>query len=106
MKPRSKKTTHSTQQLNDQICQLLQNTPYAVKYLSIDDKHFGNVYLELSDSIRDFRFIQDRGDVYVEKKIAGVTQWSDHLFFSHNASDESYYGLLLKAVTQIAKNGQ
>lgn len=91
----------SAEQLKCQIYELVADSPYAVKLLEVNDRYFGNVHLVLQNETSDVRFIQDRGDVYVERKAIDAVQWNECLFFSHNESDGQFYGLLLKAISTI-----
>ena len=93
--------TPLSEQLREQLAAMLAQSVYEIKSLVIDDKHFGNVVLEIGNENREVRLIQDRGDIYVEKRAVGTLQWSDCFFLSHNDADDRYYGLLLKAVEQV-----
>ena len=90
-----------SEQLREQLTAMLDQSAYEIKSLVIDDKHFGNVVLEIGNENHEVRLIQDRGDVYVEKRAVGMVQWSECFFLSHNDADDQYYGLLLKAVEQV-----
>lgn len=101
MRIRKNNKSQLTEQLKEQIFELLKHSSYKIVTLKIDDSCFGNVYLELSNATSFLRFIQDRGDVYVERRAANKIQWNDCLFLSHNESEGQYYGLLLKAITLV-----
>lgn len=93
--------TPLSEQLREQLAAMLAQSAYEIKSLVIDDKHFGNVVLEIGNENREVRLIQDRGDVYAEKRAVGTLQWSNCLFLSHSDADDWYYGRLLEAVKQI-----
>lgn len=89
----------SSEQLKGKVYEVVADSPYEVKLLEVNDGCFGNVHLVLQNETSDVRFIQDRGDVYVERKAIDAVQWNECLFFSHNESDGQFYGLLLKAIS-------
>lgn len=90
-----------SEQLREQLEAVLGQSAYEIRSLTIDDMRFGNVVLEIGNENHEVRFIQDRGDVYVEKRAVGMVQWSDYIFLSHDDTDDGYYGRLFEAVERV-----
>ena len=74
MKRQKIERNSSEECLKEQICDMIKRSPFSVSSLKVDDRCFGNVRLELSNSALSFRFIQDRGDIYVEKSASQTAQ--------------------------------
>lgn len=90
----------SSENLRAQILELIARSHYELEHLTIDNKNFGDVCLEVSGLSKVLRFTQDRGDVFVESKSVKASQWNDCLFLSHSESGGGFYDLLLKVISQ------
>lgn len=101
MKIKKRDQNRLDEQLKLQVSELLERSSYELIYLEVNDRCFGNVYLELGTSTSSVRIIQDRGDVFVERKAVNASQWNDCFFLRHSDSDGEYYELLLKALKMI-----
>lgn len=93
-----------TDDLLQKVCSMVEQSPYHIISFDIDEKHFGNVFLELQSCSQQVRFIHDRGDVYVEKKAANNIQWTDFLFVPHKDSSVGYYDSFLDSLALVLKN--
>lgn len=85
------------------IYNMIEQSPYHIISFHIDEKRFGNVFLELQNHSQQIRFIQDRGDVYVEKKGVNNVQWDEFLFVPHKDSPSGYYDSFLDSLTLVLK---
>lgn len=92
-----------TDDLRQKVYSMVEQSPYHIISFHIDEKHFGNVFLELQNHSQQIRFIQDRGDIYVEKKTINNIQWADFLFVPHKDSPVGYYDSFLGSLDLVLK---
>ena len=68
-------TSNEHAMLKNQILEIMKNSSFEFVSLLIDNKHFGNVIIIISNNSGFVRFIEDRGDIYIEKKLHTDTTW-------------------------------
>lgn len=64
-------------ELRTEIINIIKNTQYDIIEFFIDDKSFGNIVLVIDDGRNQVRFIQDRGDIYVERRVKDQQIWNE-----------------------------
>lgn len=64
-------------ELRTEIINIIKNTQYDIIEFFIDDKSFGNIVLVIDDGRNQVRFIQDRGDIYVERRAKDQQIWNE-----------------------------
>ena len=61
--------------LKNEILEIIGNTEFKFDSLLIDNNRFGNIIITISTPCSSVRFIDDRGDIYTEKKLSGTVDW-------------------------------
>ena len=92
------------QSLKAKIEILIKNTEYSLECLMIDFDTFGNVIVVLSCEEQLTRFIQDRGDIYADKKHRDSDRWlPQRLALSHLDASRSGYESLLTSIRKTLR---
>lgn len=92
------------EELTTQITAIVHNTNYQLKLLQVHPESFGNAVVEVENNEMTVRFVQDRGDIYRDKKSKDTERWIDEqLVFSHNEPSNGIYESLLKAIDSFVK---
>jgi hypothetical protein len=82
-----------------EIINIIKNTQYDIIEFFIDDKSFGNIVLVIDDGRNQVRFIQDRGDIYAERRA------KDHQIWNKLSSPQIPYDIgFLQAIKLFVNN--
>lgn len=86
-------------QLQEQIELMGAKRRYTLTRFEVHNESFGNVIVELKNREYTLRFIQDRGDIYFDKKLNGCAVWIEQeLMFPHAETSGDSYDTLIKAI--------
>ena len=94
-------------ELNKKIIEIVKVSDYKLKSMQIDNLHFGNIIVILESRNELIRFVQDRGDIYKERKSLTSEYWGDQVLeYSHAVKMDNSFSLLILAIENFINKKQ